>query len=462
MNVQYAILFTVDLLHEYYSNGRSDDFDLVPAEDTVRLLKTAGVLWKKSGNRYFALIKATDKGGGIYTPSVNTPPEQRYRDLFGKNVFRFYLILKNPYFSNFTALNQPSGRLYYFSNAAANGRTGVLYLNLPVANHANGVEYLPGNMATEPGTDRVFEAITKHTSSNAGELGDTSLWLPKGLRFLTKPLKPFTAGKLYQQGEWVTGGGNNVFEAVRTHTGVNVAELSDTALWKARGEGEVQYPNPNDETEYCTSRYLFTLSVPAQKADISFFAFNYNDAAPAYDVPVGTPETQIFTAPQAQVSVDLANRNPGRYLVKVNGDTKLLYYDPAFTAKNIFGVIEIFNHLPGTNDYAFLSNDEDIRQVNYALHFATRRVLWKYRRKDGRAQAITDTGGTGYSFTAHGDDFVSDKPIPLSQDAVDTLELTFTASDFKLSPLPNPPATRLGRFAQNGYDYFTTELFLNY
>jgi hypothetical protein len=89
-------------------------------------------------------------------------------------------------------------------------------------------------------------------------------------------------------------------------------------------------------------------------------------------------------------------------------------------------------------------------------------VLWKYNRKDGRASAIADTGESGYAFTLQGNSFISSRPILLSQDPVDTLELSFTDSTSKLFPLPNPPVQRLGRTQQNDFTYFSAELFLNY
>ena len=96
------------------------------------------------------------------------------------------------------------------------------------------------------------------------------------------------------------------------------------------------------------------------------------------------------------------------------------------------------------------------------LHFPARSVLWKYNRKDSRASTITDTGDTGYAFTLQGNAFVSNRPILLSQDAVETLELSFTDTASKLAPLPNPPAGKLGRTQQADYAYLSAELFLNY
>jgi hypothetical protein len=423
LNIHYSILFTIDILHEYCRNGRCDDFDVVPSEDTQRLFRGMNLLWRNSGGRYFALINE-----GV-----------------------------------------TSGRTYYFSNLAANKRSGTAFLSKPITKIAAGTSYIPGDMVMGPSTDKVFEAVTKHTSTGAAQLSDTSKWQRKGLAFLAKELPVFTAGKVYSQGDWVMGrdsGGNktdDVYEALKKTTAENVTQLADTSIWKSRGKGDLQYPTAADQVDYSTGSYVFNLPVAVPHAEISFFGFNYDAAAPAFNVPVGQTTVQVFSEPQSKVAVDLSALKPGRYSVNVNGETKTVYYDPALRQANVFGVLEIFNHLPGSNDYSFLTDDEDIRQAGYVLHFPARRVLWKYRRKDSRAVAIEDKREPAvYHFARQGDDFVSTRPILLSQEVIDTLELSFSNGDVKLFPLPNPPVYHLGRINQNGYDYFSTELFLNY
>jgi hypothetical protein len=125
-------------------------------------------------------------------------------------------------------------------------------------------------------------------------------------------------------------------------------------------------------------------------------------------------------------------------------------------------VIEIFSHLPGDDDYSLLTADEKLKNPRYQLHFPNRRVLWKYIRKDGKAESITDTGETGFAFNLSGNDFVSAFPIALSENVIKTLRLDFNTKDFRIFPLPNPQVKRLATHNQHDYDYFCSEVYLNY
>lgn len=462
MNIHYSILFTIELLHEYYSNGRTTDIVLVPTADTEALFRKMRIRWRQAGSRYLALIEAAEKTPGVYMPSINTPTQNFFRQAFGKTVLRFVVVQQNNLFANITNLLLQSGSRYIFSNRSANQLGGAFFLSAPVTTFATGREYLPGNLAMRASNGQVFEALTKHTSTSASQLNNKTLWQPKGLRFLGRPLKKFTVGESYQQGQWVTGTGNKVFEAVRNTTAAAASEINNTALWKERGEGERQYPTGNDLLAYSTGHFRFPLAVPASTVTINVFGFNYNEAAPAFDKPAAKTTVLEFTDLQTEVKVNLSSLPPGRYLLDVNGEKSEVYYDPALGSGNVLGMVEIYNHLPGDNDFSFLTATEEIRQRDYVLHFPARSVLWKFNRKDSRASAITDTGETGYAFTLQDNAFVSSRPILLSQDAVETLELSFTDTVSKLAPLPNPPAGRLGRIQKNDFSYLSAELFLNY
>lgn len=462
MNIHYSILFSIELLHEYYSNGRTTDVVLVPTADTEALFRKMRIRWRQAGSRYLAFIEAREKSPGVYVPAINTPTQNFFRQSFGKSVVRFALVQQNNLFANVTNLSLQNGRRYVFSNRSANQLGGALFLSAPVTAFATSREYLPGNLAMRTSNGQVFEVLTKHSSTSASQLNNKTLWQPKGLRFLGRPLKKFTVGETYQQGEWVTGAGNKVFEAARNTTATAASEINNTALWKERGEGERQYPTGNDLLAYSTGHYRFSLAVPASTITINVFGFNYNEAAPAFDQKAANTTVLEFTSLQQEVTVNLTSLPPGRYLVDVNGEKNEVYYDPALGSGNVLGVVEIYNHLPGNNDFSFLTAAEEIRQRDYVLHFPARSVLWKYNRKDSRANAITDTGDTGYAFTLQGNAFVSNRPILLSQDAVETLELSFTDTASKLAPLPNPSAGRLGRTQQADFAYLSAELFLNY
>jgi hypothetical protein len=408
VNLKHAPFFTVSFLHDFFTNKKCPDIELVPATDCLALFKGLDVQWRRAGNEFKTWISVNELGGPFINNPANTPPDDTvYRKYYGKQLFRFYLKSGNASFSNYSNIAPTNDQKYYFSNLAANDRNGVLYASKAIADHANAVNYLPGQLVMKPATDEVYEAITKHTSAALADLTDANLW---------------------------------------------------TAL---PGAG---YPTSKDQVAYSGGLYSFTLPAPVTRAEISIYGFDFNTVTPGYTVAIGEPELQYFNAGEAQsvITVKLSHLKPGRYKITVNATSKEVYYDPALQDESILGVMEIFNHLPAANVYAFLNAGEVIQPRQYTVQFPTRRVLWKYTRKDGKPKAITDLGLTAWAFVLHTNDFVSQKPIPLAEAALTTLELTFNTPDYKLSPLPNPPYNRLGTFNQAGYDYLCSEMYLNY
>jgi hypothetical protein len=461
MKSSYAILFRVELVHEYFSNRQCPDFEIVPSADTVALLKRAKVIWRNTGNKLTAFIEQNEAG----EPLLNRPTAKYYRQDFGARVFRFYLKLKNPLFFNYTNFNLDLNRRqkFYFSNLAANGGPGYLFLSAPVPAFTLGKQYLPGDIARDPGTGNVYEALKKYTSKKKAELTDPVSWSPKGLLQPNNGPAEFTPGRSYNPGELVTDTKTgNIFESISRYTTNSVAELNDPTLWLPRGTGQLAYVGENDLVDYSSGNYPFIAPGPLTKADITILGFNYDAASPAYDVVVKETETKNFPQPVSVIPVSLSSLKAGKYLVKVNNESRLVYYDPALSTGDVFGVVEIFNFLPGDNNYSLLTADEKIKATTYHISFAARSVLWKYIRKDGKAQSVTDTGATHYQFNLKGDGFVSSSPIPLTENVLKTLTLEFNTTDFKLSPLPNPSPERFSKCHQNDYDYLCSEVYLNY
>jgi hypothetical protein len=458
MNSSYSILFSIELLHEYFLNRKSQHLEIIPAEDCQALFRKLGIQWRMAGHRLIAFIREND----VHEPFINNPPHKDYRKVFGKSVFRFYLKIKNPEFSSYTNTDYHSGEKYYFSNLAANKENGFLYLSTPVDAFASNREYVPGDLARDPQTGSVYEAIRKHSSKKKAELTDPDLWAPKGLSKLAN-VTDHAPGKTYLPGDLVRKPAtDHLFEAIRKHSSVSKSQLNDPAFWIERGQGQLQYPATADLVEHSQGTYSFPLPEPVKKAEIDILGFNFQPDSPAYDLGLGLRESKSFDKPVSQVPVSLARLQPGKYQLKVNKETRMIYYDPHLGLGDRVGVIEIFNHLPASHDYALLTGEEKIKQVNYSLVFPARRVLWKYIRKDSKAQTITDTGATGYEFKLTGDDFVSVSPIPLSEGVLSTLKLEFNTADFKLSPLPNPPVYYFGKCVQDDFEYLCSVMYLNY
>ncbi len=160
MTSSYAILATVTLQHDYYADGASQDFEILPSADTAAALKGAGLLTKAVGNVLVILSKLDDTGA-------------TYIELPAGLKLRFYLQLSNPAFLNITNVPGAPGKALYFSNLHANSDGGTRYLNRAVPTHNNGNAYAIGDMVSSGGL--AHEAI-KPVSPGGQAPGNTAFW----------------------------------------------------------------------------------------------------------------------------------------------------------------------------------------------------------------------------------------------------------------------------------------------
>jgi len=401
MDINYEMLFSIELLHEYFTSGFTRDLVFIPSDDCLHLFNRMDVQWRQVNNRMIAFIRVND----IHEPYTNIS-SKNFRTSFGDTVFRIYLRSKNSSFLNFTNLPAPvPGNILYFSNLAANPVAGKNHLSKKLKDFAAAQAYLPGNLVLKPTTSEVFESLTGYTSGGVADLADPNRWASKGIN---------------------------------------------------------AYPGPMDQIEYTDGPYEFPLPAGTMSAVVQIFGFNYNAVTPDYNQLLVGPSTVYFDKPPDSYAVPFSNLPAGKYKIQVNADTKIIYYDPLISANGAFAVIELFHFLPDTDAYSMLSPAETVRGEVYTLQFPSRRVLWKYVRKDATAITLSDTGATAYSFVLNTDAFVSAIPIPLMETGLPTLKLAFTPGHFDLAPLPSPSPARLVGFTQGGTNYLCAEMYLNY
>ena len=466
MNVSYRSLFTIDLLHEYFADSKCRGLEIIPAPDCAAICKKMDMQVRSYENKLQVFIRENEEG----EPFGNAGTIKFYHKYYDTTVFRFYIRLIDPEFLNYTNIEYNTGnrQVFYFSNLAANELNGSLYLSSPVKEYETGITYVPGNLVKDPADGYIYECIKKNVavaiSKKKNPLIDSTLWTPKGLLYIQTPPESFEAGKYYRQGDLVLKPDTqNVYESAKVQTSKDLSDLEDAKLWTALAQGQLQYVTSNDCTLFCGNEYVFKTETPVTAATVDVFKFNYDSDKPAYNVAAIKQQPISFQKPVSSIAVNLAALPAGKYVIKVNEETVLVYHDPLLNTGNIIGVIEIFNHLPAANNYALLGKAEKIKSINYRLRFANRMVLWKYVRKDGKAKSIVDTNKeNNYVFSLSGDDFVSATPIPLTQTAVKTLKLEFNTKDVSLQPLPNPRIEHISKYRQNDYDYYCGEVYLNY
>src|SRR5688572_10279297 len=137
----YRILFAIDLLHVYFADAKSQGLRIVPTEDCVRLLHSHRLTFRQVGNRAYILGWLDENSIPVVTFDASV-------------VFRFYVMVEDPTFFQYTALpfDPSDSARFYFSNLAANSANSRNYLTAPILALDAGTDYLPGELAASGGS----------------------------------------------------------------------------------------------------------------------------------------------------------------------------------------------------------------------------------------------------------------------------------------------------------------------
>ena len=163
MNTVCKILFSIELLHDYYNQQVPfNDIEIIPDDKTIGILQGHKILWKKFKNRLVALSEVDGA-----KPLINIAAETK---------LRFYLKIKNPVFANISSLKffDTENKIYYFTNKANNEKDGKFYLSKPIAAYDAAKDYEMGLMVSN-GT-KVFEAIQSVSNASPHFTSDADFW----------------------------------------------------------------------------------------------------------------------------------------------------------------------------------------------------------------------------------------------------------------------------------------------
>lgn len=416
MTTAYKILFSVELLHQYYADGKCRDVALVPSEATRKRMQDGRMLWKVQDNELLVLIQTGSDG----KPNIPLAADVK---------FVFYLQLLQLQLLTVTNMDADlfNDQRFYFFNLSNNKSGNSLHLSRPIVPYQSSVHYYPGIFTLGPG-EIVFECI-KENPAGAGVSRNTA----------------------------------------------------DEAFWMARS-GQ-PFVSAADMVPFADS--IMRLRV-AEAATYSVHAFGVNKANNrAYTVampiaqenPLSVADTP--TPGVKEVQADFSALPPGRYLLGVNELQKEVYVDNAADAARYFGVVEIFNHLPGNDSFALLDEDGKVKQtgagedaswLRYTIRFANRLAFFKYISRNRGVEHITDgrpVGPRQFSFALNPVPpplplpppntslFLSNKPVPLQQ-GLDFFNLALPAvfgSATLKAPNPDPAAPGVLHKYQNDYFY---------
>jgi len=398
MKTKFEILFSIELLNNFYHTGKWSEISFTPMPETAAIMKQYEMTFRQIGNELLVIAK-TDKSGVVLVP---LPAFAR---------LSFTITLHTPNYMNFTncAFTDIEVPTYCFNNLNANNFGGKHYLVKTIANYKTATVYHPGDFVKAV-DGMIYEAI----SDNAGT---------------TAPNNTIPASK----DKWVQ------------HGNVQFATVGDTE-------------QIHDGTAYSisTSGNIINFNATLKQKVHNFSVYAFNMVSQQYDKLL-ISNTVIFNEDNDRVQINLKNIPSGIYRIKVNDDTSFVYLvtDNSLNGQNMF--IDIYN-LPSSNLQACLDGLGKPTQIKYTIAFAARRVLWRFAMRTDSITSVKDTSNS-YTFIADGlRKFISEKPIPLSDAARKTLvakngALTVT------SPLPNPQADSL--LAKKN-EIYTTETFINF
>lgn len=392
MNLRYKILFSVEIKHDYYTDNRSDDFEISPSAETVSVLKGQGMLFKMIGNKLIVLVRVDDSD----KPLIDI-------DRSGK--LTFFMKLANPHFNNFTNLDyHPSeSKRYYFSNANQSKIGSDLYLNSKIPVYKNTNDYPIGSLA-----------------SNASDI---------------------------------------VFEAIKPSSSTSKRALTNKDYWMNRGK--VQYVNSNDLVEVSPFVYLFN-TISDTVFTVNIYGLNFNTGA--YDVPVTDTVNLSFSSAQTAVPVRLEKLSKGFYRIDINGESRFVYTDSDAVYSNTFGIIEIFSFLPASNAFALFNTSGKAKGSLFTIRFPNRVLIWKFIARSSDVVSVKDSRPPPQKLSfipLAGNQFISSKPVPVSQKPLKTLSLESTALG-NISAIANPGTERLSKIEIDGDAYYSAEVHLNY
>lgn len=275
--------------------------------------------------------------------------------------------------------------------------------------------------------------------------------------YLSKPLPAYNGATPYNLGDMALAGGN-AFECIKTPVAGNATDKTD--YW---------YPRE-------TGRYVTTADMALLSPGVRNFRFDTESKVFTIKVSGLNPDTNLYESEvlnevrsfdnaTKDVQLDLRHLPQGMYAVQINGQTFMQYIDAEAVYGNVVGIVDIFNHLEGSDDFALLNTAGETKEHTYTIRFANRLAKWKYLAQKKGVKNINDTTHT-YTFTqtpdapAAAEYFESDKPIPLKQ-APRVFELELSAPLGEPPPAPNPNPNDSGMLIRSGNQY-VCKIYLNH
>ena len=162
--MKYTTLYTIELLHDYFTNGRAGDILFTPTEACAQTLRNIRAFTKTWQNKLYVIVPTHD---GTH-PAVPLPPQV---------LFEFYWQPVDARFLTYTEISLANGKRLYCQNAIAAERGGKKYLHPLHSLHNAAQSYSAGSLVSD-GSGHCFEALANLSGGN--NLGNASQWANRG------------------------------------------------------------------------------------------------------------------------------------------------------------------------------------------------------------------------------------------------------------------------------------------
>lgn len=258
---------------------------------------------------------------------------------------------------------------------------------------------------------------------------------------LPRSLPAWEVGRKYAPGAFVRHGGNT-YECQRVSVG-NTPDPAGTSLWVRKPQGHYATGRDLVPLRGMSVRYTLATAAPVHHVQV----LGLDPAAGNYTKLLQDSMTEFCPDPTSEVAVDLSAWPPGRYRVVIDGEAFESWHD--HETEGVFGIVELFHHLPATNPFSLLDATGKVRGIAYTIRFANRRAYWKYLTPLHKVADIRPTvdhalaspfaaGSLDPTVPSRKDFFVSLDPLPLSEVAGTNAFDLLVGSDARPAPRPDP------------------------
>lgn len=458
MTPGFKILFAVDIVHDYFSNGVCTHFKFVPSEETAALLTNCGAMYKAVGNKLIVLIKADENNKPVKPPA----PTDR---------FVFFMELAQPVFMNISApdFGQQGMQRFYFTNLHQNkfsflAGEDILYLSEALKAYDTNAAYEKGAVIIH--NNATFECVV-NAAINESPTAVTPKWVQR-IKHPAATIKfsPYDKDREYELDEIVCE--DAVIYKCLQHTPVNRRPPISAAFWQPYTNNQVAASN---DLLRITPKQ-FTYSLAAAITQIKIQALALNPVNNQFETVVFT-EVQNFEKPVKEITIDLSKLKDAKYKLLINTKEEWIYVSNMATYNGYFGVIDLFNHLPDGNSFSFYKTGGGLKDektagknvwLNYTIRFANRLAFLKYIVPQRGVDLIDTEPPTGV-FIANGNPasaFTSKQRLPLQERSSEfKLKLIKKITPDPTFPAPNPDINAPGMMTKDDTDYYCN-VYLNY